>query len=612
MQDGFTTLSGGMHGGLDPALLRSTQMAKGVNVSVRGGLVHTRPAFTRVAPSFNPGGAFQGARRWVTPDGDRVVVIYSGVAYLFNPNDETIASLGPVTRVTVPAYLCAADRYMLVQDGERSAIIEYDVSSHTAIVRATSQLPETMQGDPFYFCEGGTPEPPEEGGEAPPPGRIISGTIAHFCHGRIHLVPRYVPGTEDSGSRYFISSDILLPNLPSNVLDWTEALYLNSGGAFGLPDDLGDIRALASQRNAATGSGVGALVVFARNGVAAFNVALPREGVYDGVDNPQLISPGWKDQAIGQVLFYGSGTDSPWAVVNVNNDLAYRGFDGIRFLQYSGNRARSGSVQNALSNLPMSSEVRPYLDQDGPQLARVSGVFGLSRLLMSTVPSGNTRTFKGLVSLDTAIASGIGTELPPAYDGIWTGLSVGGVVSAFRNGTPAVYVFTESPSAIYRIDETSKLDNGTQPIQSKIETKALFAASPFIAKELQYVDLWVSGLVHSTEFVVYYRPDNYPLWTRMGERRIEIGEGSLPQERRRLRFSAAGCGGSRPHGSLRVGNTFQFLIEWRGWAQLDRLLAEASEQKESPPLCSDDPDGAVIEADDDHIAANDFTYVVGS
>jgi hypothetical protein len=604
MTDGFTTMSGGMHGGLDPSLLKPAQFSKGVNVAIRGGLVHTRPAFVPVTTLIQ-GNKFQGARRWLTPDGDRIVAVYSGVAYLFNPDTAGIVSLGPVTGVDKQAYLCPADRFMIIQDGTQIAILEYDASLHSALIKGTSQIPASLnEGTPYSFCEAGSGS------------RIIVGTVAHFCHGRIHLVPTYVPGTNDDGRQYFISSDILLPNEPTEVLKWTENTYLNEGGAFGLPDELGHIRAMGSQRNAATGNGVGALIVFARNGVAAFNVALPRQGIFEldesGAPTTTMVSPGWKDQSIAQVLFYGAGTDSPWSVVCVNNDLAYRGLDGIRFIQYSGTRARSGSAQNALSNLPMSSEVDPYLALDGAQLTRVSGEFGLNRLLMTSVPSGDDRTFKGIISMDTAVASGIGTLLSPAYDGIWTGLKFAGVVSAFRLGRPTIFCFSEGPSAIHRLDDTVKRDGVAKDIESKIETKAMFTAAPFTSKELKSVDLWVSGMTHDVDVEVYYRPDNYPLWTRMGSRALRVGTGSLPQERRRIQFQASGAGGDRLGGSLRVGNTFQFLIVWRGWAQIDRMLAEATEKAESPADCRDETIGTVIAASATHVASNDFSYTIGA
>ena len=57
--DGFGALSGGMNSGLDPQLLSTSQYAHKINVTTRGGLAATRPAF-RLSARLGPG-PLQGA-----------------------------------------------------------------------------------------------------------------------------------------------------------------------------------------------------------------------------------------------------------------------------------------------------------------------------------------------------------------------------------------------------------------------------------------------------------------------------------------------------------------------------------------------------------------------
>lgn len=609
--DSFTVLTGGMNSGSDPVMLGSGQYSKGINVSCRGGMIHTRPAFVRENVDLPQGIWFQGAARWSTDDGDKIVVCCSGQLSIvgIEPGGDgklPVQALGVFSDPQNQVFMCPVDRYFVVQDGVRTAVVEWNSESNAAVfVRAPYRTPEGAD-DVF-----------------------LKGTVMHFCHGRLHQVPKYVPVVSNykaeggvltelafaesgsPGGRYLVSSDILIPTSPETVLRWKEQADASYGGARSLPVELGNIRGLASLRNAATGTGVGQLIVFAQDGVAAFDVSRPRQTTAtvsgSNGDSVTINQLGWGMSAISQVLFFGGGMESPNAVANVNNDLVYRGSDGMRFLQYGVANGQSGSSSWALSNTPRSHEIDEFLKADThSHLPYVSLVLADHRMLMTSVGRG-PRTFSGLISMDTAINYNITqSSSQPPYDGLWTGLSFHHLVTAMKSsGKKVAYVFADGPT-LYRIDDEVYRDNDTCSIESQMTTRSMFVASRFISKELKYVDLWLSGLRHNVDISVYYRPGKRAYWTQMGcTKQLKVAAGSNPQERSRLRFAPAAISADR------TGQTFQFLIIWRGWAQIDRFLTVATPVGEIPPDCRCIELTPVMEIPGPgNLVSNDFSYEV--
>ena len=614
--DTFTIMTGGMNSGSDAIMLPVNQYAKGVNVSCRGGLIHTRPGFVKENVTLPQGAWFQGASRWSTTSGDKIVVCCSGQLFVIGVDEVDgalpVQSLGVFSDPRNQVFMCPVDRYFVIQDGYKTAVIEWDPDIEQAVfVRAPYRTPEGAD-DVF-----------------------LRGTVMHFCHGRLHQVPKFVPvvskyatGEEgsgyenvlvdleykesgDPGDRYLVSSDILIPTEPETVLRWKEQADASYGGARSLPVELGAIRGLASLRNAATGTGVGQLIVFAQDGVAAFDVSKPRQttATVTGANgtNVTINQLGWGLSPISQVLFFGGGTESPYGIANVNNDLVYRGTDGVRFLQYGVAQAQTGSSSWALSNTPRSSEISEFLAQDTQShLPYVSMALADHRLYMTMVGYG-PRSFRGLMSLDTAVSYTIASNVsPPPYDGIWTGFSFHHVLTAMKaSGSKVAYVFTEGPE-LYRIDETAVKDKGTSRIESQLTTRAMFVDSRFMTKELVAVDVWLSGIQHNVDIAVYYRPNKRSFWTTMGcVKQIKVVDGSEPQERPRLRFQPAQTA------SDRTGQTFQFLLIWRGWAQIDRFMVVAQPRGESPPDCRcDEGEPTAVTPGPENVVSDDFSYEV--
>lgn len=548
---GFISTAKGMDGGTHPALLPDGYISNGVNIAVRDGRAMTRPGFTRLDVTL-PQGLFQGAARWSLNSGDRLVMVVAGEVLALHLDTLVVTSLGVLLDVSAQCYFHQPDRFLVIQDGISTPVILQDVAG----------VPQR------YVYPSGTPD----GYKMP------IGTLAHFAHQRVHMVPNVLPGYPDSnGGPYFISGDVLFAYDPQSCLTFEENTYWATGGAHSLPAEMGYVTGMSALRNAATGTGVGSLIVFGRRGASAFDLSIPRDQ--------------WNTVNTSQVLFFDAGTVSPWAILPINNDLFYRGIDGFRFMSYTYSQAQGNS--GALSNLPKSKEVREYVEnEDAALLPYVSAASWDQRLLVTAGGQGD-RYFKALVSLDLAPLYGFQGAAAPAYDGIWTGLSFAQILTAERGGVNEVFVLTEGPE-IYRIDKDATSDDGN-PIEAMVITKAFDFQQPQFRKQLSYADLWVSELLGDVSIDVYYRPVGYPLWALMATREVKAPAVAPAQTRSRLRFAldsyVEACDASTG-AQLRTAVEFQFAIVWRGRMRLDKFMCVASQTGEEPPS----PCGETVEA----------------
>lgn len=586
-RDGFTMLPGGMHGGLRPTLVPKGQCSRGINVSFRGGYARTRPGWTPVV-DMKIGGLtpFQGAARWRTPAAEYIVSVFNGTTFFFDVASGAVNSIASVFSPGKQVFMTQASDLLVAGDGDKS--VAFDL----------------VAGVPTKVYPGATDDP----------NKMVPASIMHFCLGRIHYVPTKLgvaPDAALSYSRYFISGDILLPGSPMTALGTTEVQSLDGGYARGLPDELGPIRGLVSAQNPGKGIGLGPLLVFARDGVASFDVSLPRASVV----NPDgtIVSQGWSGSAIGSVLEYGTGTDSPWSLTPAGTDVYFRGRDGI----YSLARDTQSTQQGAVEAAPLSFEVQRWLDPE-TQLAGISGAAADRRIHMTAISDGSDG-YLGMLSLDTEITNSLGQSSAPAWDGIWTGPRFAKILEANRQGDPTLYaVLTDG--TIFRLDDTADTDGGTE-ITSQLVSRAMFSDPAQIDpyKQLQRVDLWLSDITRDTTIKVYFRPDGYQLWTQIGcERSLKVDPAnSFPQERRRLRFACRDGMDSpendrRPgmnSGTLRHAFTYQIKVVWTGFGTLTRLDCVANQvAEENPSQALEDPSSTnfAITASDTHFADVDF------
>jgi hypothetical protein len=375
------------------------------------------------------------------------------------------------------------------------------------------------------------------------------------------------------------------------VLRFEEDVYWGEGGAMAMPAEHGYIYGMAAFRNAATGTGVGALLVFGRNGVVAFDVSMARTD--------------WGVVSSSQVLFSGTGTVSPWALTPINGDLVFRGLDGLRSVRFT--QAWVGGGSGSLHNMPTSVEASDWFRPDDA-LALVSTAFS-DHWLLTTVEAGDLG-FQGVVALDAVSAYSLSDARAPVFAGLWTGLNVQQLVMAQSNYATRTFVVAQGPE-IWIYDNGSYDDNGTA-IESRVVLRSFGFDDGFAAKTLQHVDLWVTDIRKPTTIRVYFRPTGYPKWNLVGsERTVEPHPTGEPGYQRRLRFSVDNHNDlvdSSDLEHLAAGTEIQVAIEFTGCMAIERGLVVADLRAEEPP---DPEDHSLLDAELGGTVFNDFSYKIG-
>jgi len=599
LSDGFLSLAGGMYSGLDPLVLSNEGgvYAKGINVTAREGIIQTRPAFVHFAQLAS--GKFQGSFVWKLNSTDRLVYIINGVLYSMRFDTKAITTHGAYFDTTLDrAYFCQAYNWAVIQDGINQPKALEENTSGNAIVYTR----------PFPYTNSDSP---------PDSLKLLPGTIMAYAHGRIHYVTSDLPAiapvlTDESdpdqlnatpnltglnGKASFVSSDVLDIYVPEFLFRMSEHRVLNEGGAIELPAELGYINGMSTMRNAATGTGHGPLIVFARDGVCAFDVSIPRNE--------------WKNVQIGQVLFSTIGTGSPHSITQMNTDIGFIDTEGrLRSVKFE-----ASNVGNSLVSLPMSHELDVFHKKDyTPYLASTSMCFFDSRLTWTMI--GQTGpVYKALASLDFAKVYALGQPSGgPSYDGIWTGFDFQQTLMARdsnRNWRNFVVIKKNTENHLFVLDYEAVKDNNDKPIESSVWTRFMDFGQVVDTKALQYAEVWFSDIKTDSTVAIYFRPRGYPFWTLISSRTFNVPGGD-PQTRRRVMFPVTvedvGCEPVSQE-KLNVATHFQFAIKWTGRLKIDRFRAVATLRSEPPTSCldEDNPDNVEVTSG---VELDDFSYQV--
>lgn len=611
--DGFVSLLDGMDSLTEAALIPASAYSRGINVSCRGGFIHTRPGFTKLVDL--PVGKFQGAAVWSLNSEDRVVFVVDGQPYVLSlstfqitkaqtgvvvvPSEDEAAE--PIS-TTVPTEMSATvdrcfftqpDRWMLLQDGVSKPLV----------------LQENEDGSVSAY------------GREAPEVCYVPGTVSFYLHQRVHYAPALLPAmspaieedeedatnnydvapdlTEESGRMVFVSSDIRDNYDPQWVFRMSEHRVLNEGGGLALPQELGFITAMSAMRNAATGTGLGALIVFAREGLCAFDVSKPRSQWLATSENG----------GIGQPLFRGPGTKSPYSPLQVNDDLVYVDTLGhLRALRYDSSNLAGGS--GSLSCVPLSAAAEYYVRMSPESLLPlVSTAFVNNRVFWTLCGEGDY--FKALGVLDTAQVSGFGSASDaPSFDGVWTGFKFQQILAARIAGRTQLLVVVktgELGNAIYVLDEDATTDSGT-PIEAQLYSRMMDFGAPVDLKQLLYAEAWLQDMPVTTTVSVYFRSSGFPVWSPMDTKVFSVPEGSLWQARRKVRFGLAPnliSYNTVTQEKLFNGNDFQFCIKWTGACKISKFRAVAEAKPEAAPAC-EVPVGTIT----DNGLLSDFSYAV--
>ena len=310
----------------------------------------------------------------------------------------------------------------------------------------------------------------------------------------------------------------------NSVIRFTENTFLNEGGAFAVSN--GPITGLAFAANLDTSLGDGDLLVFTPTATYAFNAPVDRDV--------------WKDlnYPIQRFALLNFGSFNHESIVPVNGDLFFRAQDGIRSLIY----ARRDFTE--FGNTPISRQVVRALAYDTEfYLTAASAVNFDNRMLMTIQPekvNGRGVVHRGMVVMDFDLVSGMGRKLPPAWEGVWTGVDILQMVTVRIQKQERCFVFglNQGDIGLYEVTKNGQFDfDGFDdaPIDWTIETRSLTFAEPTNKKRLVSAEQWYDQVMGDIESKVYFKANEGECWQPWAEfkdcakyRNCEPGEISCP------------------------------------------------------------------------------------
>lgn len=565
--DGHSSLAAGQDAGRSPNLIEKNQAAKLENIVTRGGDAGTRPGirshalfwerrdmtylangqFSSVTgvpeqsvDNFH-NGVFQGAS-YYAPRGtpECIMVQVGGRQYQVIPRtsrgvDVTEIQLGYRNRSTTPlAYMYQADRFHITQDGESRPIIFDGVTSRRA---QENEIPV--------------------------------GTIGTYGMGRICQV---VNGREISFGDLFGSHEGTDPG--DSVLKFTEATFLNEGFNASIAFSLGAITGLCFAPQQDSSVGDGEMLAFSESGVSSFFLSQPRDQ--------------WKDSAFQRVTLLNIGGRGHRMIVSVNGDLWFRSDDGWR--SYRQARAE----QQGWAHLPMSTEIRDYMESDTARLLKFGSAIHFNNRLIGTCTGRSNQGkvyMNGLTSLDFDVLSSFGQATRPAWDGHWSKLKFLQLVSGKFHGAQRAFAFgidADGKNQIYELSENDAQDFDG-PIACEIVGRSMDFESPFNEKELLMGDIWVDDVQDPVTITAYYRPDQHPDWQAWQTLPViqPSGEcqaitcGGVPTKkhgffpRRTIGKPQGSCDSEFTNRKMLLGYEFQPKLTWTGHCIIRKLRLTA-------------------------------------
>lgn len=469
-----------------PTGLKRNQLAWLHNGTVRGGGISQRLGWKPLVQGASWSGLYQGGYLY-EPGTDLPYLVLDIGGRTYRVRVDTDNSVDDITPPTGP-FPADQPQHWLVQ-GEQFLVFQDGVS-----------VPRVWDGSNMALISA----------VGNPVAKLPTGTAMDYFMGRIWV----------ANGRAYVGSDIVgTPGAPStgtpayqfrdSILNVTENTYEAGGGAFIVPTNAGNIRALKHPVSLDTALGEGVLLPMTRTQIYSLNV------VPDRTSWQTLVDP---LQRVVQINF---GTTSDRSVVAVNGDL---------FLQSPPNgdiRSHSLSLRyfQQWGNVPISNNLNRVLRFNDRELLRYgSGMYFDNRLWQTCLPFETDVgvCHKGISILDFDIINTLSDKLPPAWEGIYEGLDFMQLFSGDFGGRERAFAVIRSRLTndiqVWEMTTTDRFDSEVGLDGDRVtwyfETPAYTFGNPFALKELETMELWIDKLLGTVEFEAYYKPDQHPCWIK--------------------------------------------------------------------------------------------------
>lgn len=632
--DGFSTLLGGADESRAPLLLGPNQVSRAINLTFRGGFMRVRPGFNRKALRFQRGEyaqwyythRFQGAEYFDDLRGmEKKVASVGGRIFLIDPtNNFLVTDITPRRTTVTTAAFTAQDPltdiaitvsdstlifsgYPIYINGKEYSVISMSGGILTARNIEDADGTVVASGATVEYLDPNSPNQPlawfvqaeqyliVQDDQSRPiifdgassrrtanSGEIPTGSAMAYGRGRVWVAV--------NNGREFVAGDIA--GGPTGVLGFTENTYLSGGGSFRIGANVGRIRAMSFVMNLDTSLGQGPLQVLADRAIYSVNAPTQRElwsVIRDPIQTESLINFG----ATGQ-----------YSTVLVNGDLFFRAEDGLRSFFIS--RRDFGTW----GNTPISREMNRLLDADTPELLLHSGsVLWDNRLLFTTSPAPSDAGVyhRGLIALDFDLISTLKGKEPPAYDGLWTGMKITGLVAGRFSGRNRCFAFAHSEDGrneLWEITRNGRFDNDVNQIEGVLETRSMnfpMQGAPSGLKRLNGAEVNVADFARESFITLRYKSDQNPCWQYWDTKSICITDdqcdetdpcastttGNMHGYKTRLSFGLPpDVDNAVDEKAMRFGFSFQVRMEIVGYVEISLFKAYAHVEEEwaqAPP-----------------------------
>lgn len=563
-------VNGGVSSAVDPRLIGNNQAAWAMNMVMRGGNPHTRPAFKYCMDL--PAGLYQGAGYFSIQGGMFVASIAGNLYRLrigehdFSSEQITLGYKNSGTRKK--AWFCQTVETLIIQDGESYPIF-YDGN-----VAKRSDVTGLETYNELY-----DPDATDEENDANLIPQVPIGRQMAYGNGRLWVA---------QGGFNLVAGDIRTDNVGSELL-FSETQYLTGGGALYFEGGINGLGFIPT-----TGGGdTGALVVLGKESSSTVRADITNRDQWQFI--PGFVSP----------AFRSIGVCGQESIVAVNQDLFWRDqFGDVRSLR------NAASSEAGPGNAPLSREVSRVVDFESDKyLEYSSSILSDNRLLFTGNPFllGNGGVgYKSITSLDFANISTMQGRTAPAYDGIWTGLDFVQLLCGKFRGKQRDFVVAYHSDGIYRLWEmTDKRSDITEiegvetesQIVSYVEYGRKSFGDPRIRKRLERFDVYLADVDGPVAIDVYWRADNDEKWQKWDETAATVCAKTSdaatstphvwkllkPQQRPQLktytiptRYNA--ITGFQQH----VGFEFQFKVVITGKCRIYRAMAHAEYIPQTP------------------------------
>jgi hypothetical protein len=378
-------------------------------------------------------------------------------------------------------------------------------------------------------------------------------------------------------------------NFRDAVLNVASNPFLAAGKTFSVPGQNQAINAMCFATTLDVSLGQGPLEVYTANTV--FSCLSPVDDfMWTTITNPILTES-----------LIGAGGLGQNSTIAASGDTISRSLDGIRSLIL----ARRDF--DTWGNVPISEEMLRVLPDDDASLLQYSSAIVFdNRMLMTCIPTDGPRGVyhQGLIALNFSPVSSLRGKQPSIYDGFWSELNVLQLLKGQFLGVERAFAFcfnkVNSKIEIWELLPTSKtdhFDNGTTPITWSFESASLMrqvkGKGEFELCRLIDGEIYISDLIGTANFQVFYRPDYDDCWHPWHSFSVcakNTKPGEPKQYRPRLGLGTPDITKCDPttNKPFAVGRFFEVRIQVTGHCVIKGVLIKATkedEQEFAPQVC---------------------------